>query len=144
MVAVEVVSAVLNPTGYLISKLVEKVASSSAGTEAGKASIEELQLEARKQEIAMEMAQIQAKVAQELAIAKRIEIAAVVEIEEFYDVSGNARAGVKATAETISAGISGGGKKVTKRIYKFRGFDSEAFPQERIEKMDTESGSEIK
>jgi hypothetical protein len=68
----------------------------------------------------MQMAERQAKVAQELALARRIESANDVEIEEFYEISGAGHAGLKSTEGTISAGVGGQGQKVTRRIYRFK------------------------
>ncbi|MGE7997532.1 hypothetical protein ACQKOF_02395 [Lysinibacillus sp. NPDC093190] len=52
-----------------------------------------LENEARLQEIENRISEYQARVAQELAIAKRIETAAEVEIEEFYDTTGSGGVG---------------------------------------------------
>ena len=69
----------------------------------------------------MQMAEAQAKVAQELAIAKRIELAEQVEIEDFYDTSGDGNIGLKVDVTSVALGASGSARKVTKRIYKFSG-----------------------
>jgi len=69
----------------------------------------------------MQMAERQAKVAQELALARRIESALNVEMEEFYDISGSGHAGLNTDGCTLSAGIGGKGHKVTKRIFRFKG-----------------------
>lgn len=74
------------------------------------------------QEIQLQLAESQAKVAQELAIAKRIEEAEQVEIEEYYEYAAEGQAGLKATEKTISAGLSGSGKRVSKRVYRFTGW----------------------
>jgi len=65
----------------------------------------------------------QARIAQELAIAKRIENADVVEIEEFYDASGKGNIGISADANSgvASFGIGAEGRRVVKRIYHFKG-----------------------
>ena len=81
-----VASIALNPTGFLVSKIAE-YALESIKDDPSKKTLEELELVAKKQELQMQMAEAQAKVAQELAIAKRIEIAEEVEIEEFYDLN---------------------------------------------------------
>lgn len=109
-----------NPLGFLIEKISESTANSTNDGNSNK-SLEELQVSARKQELQMQMAEAQAKVAQELAIAKRIELAEQVEIEEFYDASGEGNLGLKADAKSVALGASGAGRKVTKRIYKFSG-----------------------
>jgi hypothetical protein len=113
-------SAAFGPTGYLIAQIAER-ALESTKDDSSKKSLEELQLLAKKQDIQMQMAEAQARVAQELAIAKRIEIAEEVEIEEFYDVSGKGDLGVKTAEGTLAVGASASGRKVTKRIYKFKG-----------------------
>jgi len=83
-------------------------------------SIEDLRVEAERQELAMQMAERQAKVAQELARARRIESADDVEMEEFYEVSGAGHAGLKSNEGTISAGVGGQGQKVTRQIYRLK------------------------
>ena len=109
-----------NPLGFLIEKISESTANSTNDSNKNQ-SIEDLQLSARKQELQMQMAEAQAKVAQEIAKAKRIELAEEVEIEEFYDTSGEGNLGLKADAKSVALGASGSGRKVTKRIYKFSG-----------------------
>jgi hypothetical protein len=109
-----------NPIGFLVEKVAE-TAIDSTKNDLNKESIEELQLFAKKQELQMQMAEAQAKVAQELAIAKRIEIAEEVEIEEFYDLNGDGSVGIKSDDKGISVGASASGRRVSKRIYKFRG-----------------------
>lgn len=49
--------------------------------------MQKLKLEEAQQEITLRMSEAQARVAQEIAIAKRIEVANEVEIEEFYDTT---------------------------------------------------------
>lgn len=90
-------------------------------------SIIDLQQESIRQELLMRIAEHQARVAQEISIARRIDTAEEVTIEEFYDVSGEANAGVKAQGEGLSAGISGSGRKVTKRVYTFKGWRDGVF-----------------
>jgi hypothetical protein len=123
--AASIATFALNPTGFLIGKVAEYAWDSVYSEKDIKNSdLAELQLVAKKQELQMQMAEAQAKVAQELAIAKRIEIAEEVEIEEFYDLSGEANAGLNLKEESVSFGASANGRRVTKRIYKFRGVNS--------------------
>lgn len=77
--------------------------------------------EAQKQALELQMAHAQAKVAQELAIAQRIENAEEVVIEEYY--AGEAKGNVGATSDEkgITVGASAEARKVTKRIYRFIG-----------------------
>jgi hypothetical protein len=81
----------------------------------------DLRAETERQELVERIAESQARVAQELAIARRIENAAEVVMEEFYDYSLEGKAGVHADATKISAAVGGSNKKVSKRIYRFKG-----------------------
>ncbi len=79
--------------------------------------------EAARQTVRLQMAKLQAQVAQEMAIASRIESAEEVEIEEFYEVSGKGNAGANLDSKSgmINLGASVEGLRVTKRIYHFKG-----------------------
>lgn len=77
--------------------------------------------EETRQEIAMRMAERQAKVAQEIAIARKIELAHEVEIEEFYDASAEGNLGAKTDGTSLSLGAAGKANRVVRRVYKFRG-----------------------
>ncbi|WP_339298079.1 hypothetical protein MKY92_25310 [Paenibacillus sp. FSL R5-0623] len=83
----------LNPSVYLITKGAEKAVEKIQGM--SESPVFELQIETARQELLSQMAQAQARVAQELAIATRINTAETVEIEEFYDTSG--KGGLSAT-----------------------------------------------
>jgi hypothetical protein len=113
-------SALLNPTGYLIElgikKIVEKISDSDSSTP-----ISTLKEESLRAEIKAKALLAQAKVEQELAISRRIDCAEEVEIEEFYDTSGKGNAGLNSDGETIALGVGGEGRRVTKRIIKFKG-----------------------
>lgn len=76
--------------------------------------------EANRQKIELSMAEMQAKVAQEVAIARRIEEADEVEIEEYYEGEVEGNAGLQSEGNTISLGIGGKGSRVTKRVYRFK------------------------
>ena len=114
-----------NPIGRLIAEGVEKGAKSI--TQASNKGLSELEEEVAKQNLKMEFAQHQARVAQELAIARRIDNAEEVEIEEFYDTSGKGKLGVSVDekSQTASLGLGAEGRKVTKRVYHFRGARSQ-------------------
>ncbi|MEI7995596.1 MAG: hypothetical protein WCH01_11915 [Methylococcaceae bacterium] len=71
------------------------------------------------------MAERQAKVAQEIAIARKIELAHEVEIEEFYDTSGEGSIGGKSDGSGITLGVSGRANRVVRRVYKFKGRESQ-------------------
>lgn len=83
-----------------------------------------LEEEAKKQQVLMEFQAHQARVAQELAIAERISVSSEVEIEEYYDTSGNGHLGVKAEENSLSFGVTGEGRKVIKRIIRFTGWNT--------------------
>lgn len=117
--AVEAASIALNPTGYLIRKIASNVTEEPANAKTSK--LEELRIEAERQALEMKMAEAKARVAQELALAQRIETAEEVEMEEFYETAADGKAGVGIQGEGLSAGISGSGRKVTKRIFRFKG-----------------------
>ncbi|CAH0347663.1 hypothetical protein [Bacillus sp. CECT 9360] len=69
----------LNPTGYLVQKGTEAlIIKAQSLRESG--TIKELEEEASKQEIYNQMSESQARIAQELAIAQRINTAEEVEI----------------------------------------------------------------
>ncbi|SOE70558.1 hypothetical protein SAMN05414139_03815 [Burkholderia sp. D7] len=110
-----------NPSASLVTDAVALAA--KAVSSASEKGVEPLKKEISKQNLQMQFAQHQARVAQELAISRRIDSAEEVEIEEFYDVSGKGQVGfsVDADAATGSLGLGGEGRKVTKRIYRFKG-----------------------
>lgn len=103
-------------------------ASEESEQAADNADLQELEVLERRQEIEMRMAERQAKVAQELAIADRIRTAEQVEIEEFYDASGEGSLGVSADENSFTAGAKGKGQKVTRRVYRFTGVRPDAIP----------------
>lgn len=81
--------------------------------------LDELRTEEAKQEISMRMAERQARVAQELAIAERIRDADEVAIEEYYDTSVEGGANIGVSEGGVSAGLNGKNGTVSKRIYRF-------------------------
>lgn len=81
--------------------------------------LEELRNEEARQEVSMRMAERQARVAQELAIAERIRDADEVAIEEYYDTSTGGEATFGVNESGISAGLNGKNGVVSKRIYRF-------------------------
>lgn len=127
-VALEAAKIALNPSGYLLGQIVE-IASKSvskAETISGK-ELAVLKMESERQELQMRMAEAQARVAQEVAIARRIETAAEVEMEEFYDYSGKGHVGVNSDGESLSMGAGGSGRQISKRVYRFRGNTAPTF-----------------
>ncbi|HFD4029231.1 hypothetical protein HJ124_23145 [Vibrio parahaemolyticus] len=107
-------------TTDLISFAVKKLVENYSNGSDSKTSLE-LSEEATKAEIESRILLSGAKVEQELAIARRIDSAEEVEIEEYYDTSGKGNLGLTTDGSTISAGLGGEGRKVTKRIIKFKG-----------------------
>lgn len=83
----------------------------------------ELKKEEARQEISMRMAERQAKVAQELAIAERIRDAEEVEIEEYYDNSKEGSGGLNANESGVSLGVNGKSGFVSKRVFRFKGIE---------------------
>lgn len=123
MDTLEVVKIALNPTGYLIEKVINRNVQEFSDNSV-KSNLQELKEHALREEIKSSVLQNQAKVEQELAIARRIENAEEVEIEEYYDLSGNGGVGLKGDDKGVTLGVNGEGRKVTKRIIKFKGYSS--------------------
>ena len=105
--------------GPVAGVLLESAKDVEVASESGE--ITKLSEEAKRQEISLHMAKMQAQVAQELAIAHRIENAEEVEIVEFYE--GEAQGGIGASTDGATANftLGGQGRKVTKRVYRFTG-----------------------
>lgn len=83
--------------------------------------IVDLRVEVERRQLEMRMAESEARVAQELAIARRIETAHEVEMTEYFDYSGEGHLGIKVGAESINAGAGGSGRRVSKRKFVFKG-----------------------
>ncbi len=111
--------AVVSSSIALISSLLEKSAKGTLEKHESR-DIEALKDESNKQAVELQMAYAQAKVAQELAIAQRIQDATEVTIEEFYANENLGEAGAKANSDGLNLGLSGESRRVTKRIYKFK------------------------
>ena len=121
-----------SPVGWLVAEGAERAAKLVAT--ASDEGVEQLKEEVTKQNLQMQFAQQQARIAQELAIARRIDNAEEVEIEEFYDTSGKGHLGlsVDQASEAATLGLGGEGRRVTKRVYHFKGWrpqDSEVITQ---------------
>ncbi|EKT54607.1 hypothetical protein [Providencia rettgeri] len=138
-IALEVLKILTGQTGYAISKILEK-----SGNEISEstANLDELNEKAKKVEIESKALLSQAKVEQELSIARRIMCAQEVEIEEYYDINGKGGVGLKTEQGGTTLGVSGEGSKVTKRVIKFSGFN-EKFIQEIKAEIDNIEVSEI-
>jgi hypothetical protein len=117
--AIEAMITATPMIGPVAGILLESARDAETASETGE--IVKLQEEARRQEISLQMAKMQAQVAQELAIAHRIENAEEVEIEEYYEEETGG--GLSGSTDGLSANFSlgGQGRKVTKRVYRFTG-----------------------
>lgn len=123
----------VSPVAWLVTEAAGKAFNSV--DKAADEGLKKLDEEVAKETLKMQFALQQARIAQELAIAKRIENAQEVEIEEFYDTSGKGQAGlsVDLKSETAGIGVGGEGHRVTKRVYHFKGgrtIDAETVVQE--------------
>lgn len=118
-VALDAAMAALPIVSPLAGALLTAVNRTEVASQTGE--IDALVDEARRQELSLHMAKLQAQVAQELAIAHRIENAVEVEIEEFYEANAKAGANASATPASFSASLGGEGRKVTRRVYRFKG-----------------------
>ena len=120
--ALEAAKIGLNPTGYLLSQIAESTSKNvTHGDAVADKELTALRVEAERQELQMRISEAQARVAQEIAIARRIESAEEVEMEEFYDYSSDLNVGGKLDEKGLFVGASGSGRRVSKRIYRFRG-----------------------
>ncbi len=122
------------PGAEIILRAIEK--SSDNVDIASSKGVDQLKEELSKQEMRLGFDLQQAKIAQELAIAHRITNAETVEIEEFYDRSGSGRAGLDIKEANVTFGMSGDGKSVVKRVYKFSGYGARLIPSASGEKAD--------
>jgi hypothetical protein len=89
--------------------------------------LEELEVEAQREEIIQRMAEARARVEQELAIARRLQTATVVEIEETFDYRGDGRAGLQVNGKEVNLGLNGSGARVYKRSYRFSGWRDQPY-----------------
>ncbi|GAA0244525.1 hypothetical protein [Rhodanobacter caeni] len=123
-------AAMFIPGGFIVGPVVAAITSALAASQreledAEGKPIESLRETAARQQIVMDLQAHHARVAQEMSIAQRISSSREVEIEEYYDFSGKGSAGVKTQEKDIALGLSGEGRKVTKRVIKFKGWESD-------------------
>lgn len=89
------------------------------------------QLQLQRDEAKASLAKSMAAVQQEMAIANRIATADEVEIEEYYEATGKGVAGFSLDEKGATLGVSGEGRKITKRVLRFKGWrDDLALPAE--------------
>src|SRR5688572_492810 len=75
----------------------------------------------QRQALALRMAELQARVAQEPAIAQRIARAAEVEIEEYYEAGSEGTLGFRPGPGGGVVGGSAASRRVSKRVFRFLG-----------------------
>lgn len=113
---------IVPPYGWILGEIIKATSKSVTKTdEAANQDLAALRIESERQELEMRIRESQARVLQEIAIAKRIETADEVEMEEFYDNSAEGHVGVKMDGKSPSIGAGGSGRRVNKRIFRFRG-----------------------
>jgi hypothetical protein len=133
-IALEAAKIGLNPTAYLLTQIAESTSKSvTHGVSVADKELTALRVEAERQELQMRISEAQARVAQEIAIARRIESAEEVEMEEFYDYSGEGSVGGKLDEKGLFVGAGGSGRRVSKRVYRFRGHSQQASDEVMIE-----------
>jgi len=130
-ISLQVLRYSLFPSSAIFDTLTHVLERSAKQTNdvAASGDIAKMEAVAMRQELEMRMAERQAKVAQELAIAQRIRTAEEVEIEEFYDYSGEGNLGLNVKDDGVMLGAGGKGSRVVKRICRFKGV-REITPQE--------------
>lgn len=104
---------------FIYENVIKSQAVSETILEGG--NIVKIQAELNKKRAEAEMNELNAKVLQELAIAHRIENAVDVEIEEYYENGGGGKVTGNMNENNPVVEISGDSKKVTRRVYKFKG-----------------------
>jgi len=118
--AVDKTLTYLSPAYALSKIIIAKVNDTNVST-SGNNTLAEVRAETERQENEMKRLEAQAKVAQEMAIASRIENASEVQIEEIYEYGGEGMLGAQYEAGKVTAGLQGSVKRVSKRIYRFIG-----------------------
>jgi len=112
--------ALVASTPIIGPSAVAMIRAANDSEEAG-SDLDKLADEARRQTFELQMAEMQAQVAQEIAIAMRIQNAEEVEIEEYFEGEGEGNLGAKGDSAGISLGLSGKGRRVTRRVLRFKG-----------------------
>ncbi|MBT0422802.1 hypothetical protein [Morganella morganii] len=130
----EVLKCMVIP-GYSFYKLYDVLSGTEDNT------TDELKESAKRSELESFILQSRAKVEQELSIARRIMCADEVEIEEYYDINGKGSVGVKTDESSFTIGASGEGRKVTKRVIKFKGFGEKYIQEIKNELNEMEENS---
>jgi hypothetical protein len=118
---------VIFPAYGIASSIAEQLTNSNKNSREILDSNDEFKIEKelKRKKIETEILELEAKVTQELAISKRIENAEIVEIEEYYEGSAKGSVGANVDESKLSVGLTGEGRKISKRIYRFTGFKAE-------------------
>lgn len=123
-VTTNIVKAMINKSPELesLSSTTKKVKDNDGNEHDIDKSEDELVKDLNKVDFWSEVSKKKAQVAQEMAIASRISTAESVEIEEFFDTSGQGKSGFSFSNKP-ELGLSGKGQRISKRVYKFTGFN---------------------
>lgn len=112
------------PAALLAKKLFD-LASNAVDNDKDTSSITtpNLREQAERHELEQRIKQSNAKIAQEYAITARIYTADEVEMEEVYEYSRSGSGGIQANVTAGDFGLNGSGevRRVSKRIYRFKG-----------------------
>lgn len=117
---IDLLKIAANPIGYVIESVV-KEAIETFSDSSDKSTSQELKEMAFREEIKASVLQSQAKIEQELAIARRIDSAEEVEIEEFFNTDNSSKLGLDVSDSKAIFGYSADNYRVTKRVIKFKG-----------------------
>lgn len=111
--------------GALLAKKLFELASSAVDNDKDIASIStpNLREQAERHELEQRIKQANAKIAQEYAIAARIQTAEEVEMEECYEYVRGGSGGIQANLTTGDVGVNASSevRRVSKRTYRFKG-----------------------
>ena len=116
----KIVKIVANPFGYALEAIINEGIEMFSNDSKNNTPYE-LKEKALKAEIKASVLQSQAKVEQELSIARRIDSAEEVEIEEYFDTESSKNLGLDVTADKASLSFNADNHRVTKRVIKFKG-----------------------
>lgn len=118
-------AGLVNPfAGWLAHIAIDKYVDDASEQIAKSGSSEEVRKIAERQHLAVELMERRALAAQELALAQRMATAAEIEVEEYYDGSGDGALGLdaKTDGKTIGAtlGLRGSARVMTKRVIRLK------------------------
>lgn len=139
-IGIDLVAGIMDPFGAfrIMAKLLGEAVENTEN--AAREGMQQLELESRRQELTMKMQERHSRVLQELALAYRIRTAEEIEIEEHFEGRGEGSAGVNAGEEVTSIGLSGSGERITRRIYRLKGWNPDLAPSQPAPVGDDEDG----